>query len=175
MGSSTFIRYSGLLATGGQMTRTTGTSYFPSLRRFAAIRPWTDRQWLLRGVPIRQPTAALSLCTDASGLGWGAHLLPSFAVCSGLWAPHEEGLLCNEQELLAILRAVTFWVSHLRGLCLMVLSDSTTVCAYIRKQRRTKSRALCHLALDLLTFCDVHSISLHIPGRLNVIVDGLSR
>ena len=133
-GSSTFVRYSGLLATGGQTTRTTGTSCFPSLRRFAAIRPWTDRQWLLRGVPIRQPTAALPLCTDALGSGWGTHLLPSFTVCSGLWAPHKQGLLCNEQELLAVLQAVTFWVSHLRGLCFMVLSDSTTVCAYIRKQ-----------------------------------------
>ena len=49
---------------------------------------------------------------------------------------------------------------------LMVLSDSTTVCAYIRKQGGTKSCTLCHLALDLLTFCDVHGFSLHIPGRV---------
>jgi hypothetical protein len=60
----------------------------------------------------------------------------------------------------------------------MVLSDSTTEVAYIRNQGGTHLKQLCRLTMDLLLFCDANNIYLtvqHIPGRLNVLADGLSR
>jgi hypothetical protein len=60
----------------------------------------------------------------------------------------------------------------------MVLSDSTTVCLYIRRQGGTKSRLLCQGTIDLLHSAAALGFSLqsrHIPGRLNGIADGLSR
>jgi hypothetical protein len=60
----------------------------------------------------------------------------------------------------------------------MIHSDSTTVCSYMRHQGGTKSRLLRRGEIDLLQNASALCISLqsrHIPGRLTVIADGLSR
>lgn len=40
--------------------------------------------------------------------GWGAHLLPDFSTCSGMWTALEAALHINELERLAVLRAIIF-------------------------------------------------------------------
>ena len=142
------------------------------------LHPWTDTQWLLQGVPIRPHPPKLSLCTDASIVGWGAHLLPSMEMIAGHWTESERNRHINELEMLAVFKAVTHWRNLLTGQSVVILSDNTTVCAYIKRQGGTKSHALCQLTLDLLQLTAPLQISLiprHIPGRLNVIADGLSR
>ena len=69
--SSTFVRYSGLLTTGGQTTRTTGTSYFPSLRRF--MQPFVLGQIAscccveFRSVSRQQLSPSARACWDRVG------------------------------------------------------------------------------------------------------------
>ena len=147
-----------------------------SLRQ--ALSTWTNVSWLTTGVPIRPVPPSISLCTDASGLGWGAHLLPSFQVTQGVWGPTESLLHSNDKEMLAVHRALQAWLTPISRQSVMVLSDNTAVCSYINRQGGTRSRSLCQHAVDLLTFCHANQITIqarHIPGRLNVIADGLSR
>ena len=148
----------------------------PTLR--ASIGVWLNREWIDSGVPIRPAPPSISLCTDASGMGWGAHLLPAFHLTHGLWSAAEQHLHSNDKELLAVHRALQAWSLPLSRQSVMVLSDNQAVCAYINHQGGTHSRSLCQRTIKLLNFCRVHGISLqarHIPGRLNVIADGLSR
>ena len=75
-------------------------------------------------------------------------------------------------------RAVQAWKAPLRNQTVLVLSDNRSVCSYINRQGGTHSRSLCQLTVELLTFCNSVGISLlarHIPGRLNLIADSLSR
>lgn len=143
-----------------------------------ALQCWTLKPWLQRGIPLLTQTATISLCADASKPGWGAHLLPVFATCAGVWSQEEQAFHINELEMLAIYRALFWWKERLCHQTLMVLSDSSTVVAYLRNQGGTHSRRLCLLAMDVLLFCDAAGILIsvrHIPGRLNVLADGLSR
>jgi hypothetical protein len=143
-----------------------------------ALLPWTLREWLERGVPLSPATATVSLCTDASQTGWGAHLLPEFITCSGRWTPEEQALHINELEMKAVRNALMLWKDRLRGQAIMLLSDNSTVVAYLRNQGGTHSFALYQLTMEILLLCDTAQIQLsvrHIPGRLNVLADGLSR
>lgn len=129
------------------------------------LRLWIDPPWLLQGVPIRPNPPSLSLCTDASTTGWGAHLLPSMEMISGQWSDAERIRHINELELLAVLRAVTHWKHLLSGLSVVILSDNTIVCAYIRRQSGTRSFALCQLTLELLQLTTPLKITL-IPRHI---------
>ena len=60
----------------------------------------------------------------------------------------------------------------------LVATDNTTVVAYINKEGGMKSGPLCALLWRILTWCSQRQVTLkarHIPGRLNVIADKLSR
>ena len=143
-----------------------------------ALEPWTDLAWLQLRVPIRPPVPTQSICTDASLEGWGAHLLPDFIVASGMWTQEEQARHINELEMLAVLRALQEWTAVLERASVLILSDNSTVVAYISKQGGTRSERLCQLSTIIWQFAQLHSIDLqarHIPGRLNVLADGLSR
>ena len=80
--------------------------------------------------------------------------------------------------MLAVLRALEVWFAALAEKSVLILSDNSTVVAYLSKQGSTKSEVLCQLATNVWQFAQLHSIDLqarHIPGRLNVLADGLSR
>jgi hypothetical protein len=144
----------------------------------AALLPWMNVDWLMLGVPLEIPIPEISMCTDASLGGWGAHLLPNFHTCAGIWSEEEKQRHINELELLAVLRALTHWRVSLSHQAVMLLSDNSTVVAYIRNQGGTHSRSLCQLTVEVLQLCaasDIHLLVRHIPGRLNVLADGLSR
>ena len=60
----------------------------------------------------------------------------------------------------------------------LIATDNTTVVAYINKEGRMKSGSLCALLWRILSWCTRQQVTLracHIPGRLNVIADKLSR
>ena len=150
----------------------------PRLEFLQALQVWRDEHWLRQAVPIRPPAPEISLCTDASLQGWGAHLLPEFVTISGLWTQEERPYHINDLELLAVRKAVQHWRHQLANKVVLILSDNSTVVAYINKQGGTKSRSLCGSVSILLQFAAENHILLtarHIPGRLNVIADALSR
>ena len=143
-----------------------------------ALCRWSDRDWLSQGVPLLPPKPEISICTDASYKGWEAHILPEFDEARGTWSTNKARYHSNYLEMLAV------WMALLRGedRCLaspiLILSDNSTVIAYIQKAGGTKSPQLCMLAYRLLLWCRSRKIVLvacHIPGRLSVLADSLSR
>ena len=80
------------------------------------------------------------------------------------------------------MRAVLLALSHfklcLESLSIVLATDNTTVVAYLKNQGGTHCYALYQLAKDVLILCSQFQIRLvvrHIPGRLNVLADSLSR
>ena len=67
---------------------------------------WLDRNRLELGISLEQVSPQVELWSDASDVGWGAHL--DDQVASGLWAP-------EDVELLAIERALLWFAPHLVG------------------------------------------------------------
>ena len=60
----------------------------------------------------------------------------------------------------------------------LIATDDTTVVAYINKERGMKLCPLCALLWRILTWCSRKQVTgkaQHIPGRLNVVADKLSR
>ena len=140
------------------------------------LSPWRNPQFLSQGIPIRRFRAELVLHTDASEHGWGAHLGDHQA--HGTWGPLELGLHINILELRAVRLALQVFLGRVEGRQILVSSDNTSVVAYINHQGGTRSATLLQEVSDLLLWCHSNRIQLrarHIPGRLNVIADALSR
>ncbi len=135
-------------------------------------------QRLTRGVPMHDPAPQLHLYTDSSRYGWGAHLEPQGSICRGTWSQDQLQYHINMLELKAVSLAIHQLLPLLKGKCVMVATRQLDSCCYIRKQGGTHSLTLFRETWELLTFCHRNSITLrvrHIPGRLNVIADSLSR
>ncbi len=140
------------------------------------LRWWLDRDRLRQGVSLTPLSTPVNLFTDASTLGWGAHLDENSV--SGLWSKDESRLHINILEMLAVKLALAELLPFIEGLHVMLSTDNTTVLAYLQNQGGTKSLSLLEETTRVLLFCSRHRIILsvrHIPGRLNVRADALSR
>ena len=96
----------------------------------------------------------------------------------GAWSTIESRLQINFLELKAVLLALKSFELLCRDQIFLVATDNTTMVSYINKQGGMKSGFLCALLWRLLSWCHPRGIVLrarHIPGRLNVIADKLSR
>ena len=119
---------------------------------------------------------ALQIFTDASQEGWGAHLDEHTA--RGTWSLPESKLHINH---LAVFLALKEFQSFCCNKTVLIAADNTTVVAYINKEGGgggVKSGSLCALLWRILSWCTRKQVTLrahHIPGRLNVIADKLSR
>ena len=140
------------------------------------LRWWPEESSVLPGQPLHPLKYALQIFTDASKEGWGAHLDEHTA--RGTWSLPESKLHINHLELEAVFLAL----KEFRTLCynktVLIATDNTTVVAYINKEGGMKSGSLCALLWRILSWCTRQQITLrarHIPGRLNVIADKLSR
>ena len=140
------------------------------------LQVWTDESFLNTPVPMSLPIPSIQLMTDASRSGWGGVLIPHSV--SGTWPPSFISCSINWLELQAVLLSVKHFLPHLRGNCVQLLTDNSTVVACIRHQGTLRSPALMDLSVTLLEFCLAHSISLipkHLCGALNVLADQGSR
>ena len=118
----------------------------------------------------------LHFWSDASDVGWGAHL--DHQVASGLWDSHQAALSINARELLAVQLGLRQFQSSLRGRTVAVFCDNTTAVAYLRKEGGTRSPLLNSLAQEILRWTESLSIRLapqFLPGSNNVLADALSR
>ena len=128
------------------------------------------------GVSLRQVSPDLHFWSDASDVGWGAHL--DYQVASGLWDTQQAALSINARELLAVQLGLFQFRSALQGRTVAVFCDSTTAVAYLRKVGGTRSPLLTTLAQEILRWTESLSIRLapqFLPGSNNVLADALSR
>ena len=113
---------------------------------------WLNHGRLELGISLEQVSPRLELWSDASDRGWGAHLDES--VSSGLWAPEEVELSINVRELLAIKRALLWFVPHLVGSSVAIFADNSTAIAYLRNQGGTHSSLLNSIAQRILRWAE---------------------
>jgi hypothetical protein len=141
-----------------------------------AVSQWLSRSWLLVGVPIVQPPPQRDMFTDASLMGWGAHLEDCTA--HGVWDTDQSSWHINSLEMEAVRLALLAFETPLAGLRVRVFTDNTTVASYINKQGGTVSESLSLQAERLLLWSHSRGISLlaaFVPGKMNVLADALSR
>ena len=137
---------------------------------------WLEEDNVLQGQPLHPVRHALQIFTDASKEGWGAHLNEFTA--RGSWLVPESKLHINYLELKAVFLALKEFQDLCVDKIVLVATDNTTVVAYINKEGGMRSGPLCALLWRILTWCSQRQVTLkarHIPGRLNVIADKLSR
>ena len=136
---------------------------------------WLHLPRLSQGVSLRQVSSSLDFWSDASDIGWGAHLGPH--VASGLWDLGQASLSINTRELAIQLGLLHFQLS-LRGHTVAVFCDNVTAVAYLRKEGGTRSPLLNTIAQEILRWSESLAIRLapqFIPGSNNVLADALSR
>ena len=80
------------------------------------------------------------------------------------------------------MRAVRLALSHFReqvqNHCVLLSTDNTTVVSYIKKQGATQFHSLFLETNQVFALCLIYKVNIqtkHIPGKLNVLVDSLSR
>ena len=137
---------------------------------------WLKEDNVLQGQPLQPVKHALQIFTDASKEGWGAHLNEFTA--RGSWSVPESKLHINYLELKAVFLALKKFQNLCVDKIVLVATNNTTVVAYINKEGGMRSGPLCAILSRILTRCSLRQVTLkarHIPGRLNVIADKLSR
>ena len=140
------------------------------------LRWWLEECNVLPGQPLHPLKHALQIFTDASKEGWGAHLNERTA--RGTWSLPESKLHINHLELKAVFLALKEFQDLCSSNIVLIATDNKTVVAYINKEGGMKSGSLCALLWRILSWCTRKRVTLkacHIPGRLIVIADKLSR
>lgn len=92
-------------------------------------------------------TQKVTIRTDASLYGWGAHL--GFQVAQGRWSPTEAKSSINLLELWAIYLAVHSFQRAVQGHYILILMDNVVAKAYVNQQGRTQSKTLLQEVLHL--------------------------
>ncbi|CAN2388246.1 hypothetical protein PRIEUP_LOCUS14972 [Pristimantis euphronides] len=128
---------------------------------------WTKITNLGKGVPWNlNPQVVIT--TDASHLGWGAHVQKRYI--QGRWPPHIQRRSSNFRELRAVWEALKASQPILTGTHVKVLSDNMTAVALLRHQGATKHPTLQALALKIFIWAEkvVQSIlAIHLRGSEN--------
>ena len=139
---------------------------------------WSDSANLLKGSPLRQPSAELVLRTDAStSWGWGGAIVRG-PFAQGRWTTEEAKRHINFLELMAVWRCLSALQDTVMNRVILLQTDNTSVVHYINKQGGTKSPQLCYLAWEVLHWCRQKGITLkaaHLAGSSNSLADLLSR
>ena len=137
---------------------------------------WLDRENTTKGVSLTPFKPEHTLYTDASQWGYGATM--GDLQISQQWYPEEAKLHSNNREMLATIKAVEKFQTVIANSNLLICSDNATTVATINKQGGTKSWSLTDLAWKLWTKLDslnCRAKARHIPGKLNVRADAMSR
>ena len=147
-----------------------------SLEALLDLEWWSVPDHATAGAHIWPPETEITILTDASLDGWGAHC-ESWAL-QGIWSTAEQKFHINFLEMKTVLLTLQAWAPRLSGKRILLRSDNTTVVQYINKQGGTVSPRLCFLTLEIWAFLLSHNMwiqAAHIAGKDNVIADDLSR
>ena len=129
----------------------------PSRECLRDLQWWLHLPRLSLGVSLHHVSPDLHFWSDASDVGWGAHL--DSRVASGLWDNRQAALSINARELLAVQLGLFQFQSALQGRMVAVFCDNTTAVAYLRKEGGTRSPLL-NTSGDLT----LDGVPLHPPG-----------
>ena len=138
---------------------------------------WINPNRFETGTSIHPPDPNFFLYTDASHIGWGAHLEPTALSFHSHWTRDQSQLHINMLEVMAIRLALKQAITFIYYSCIMISTDNTTVVSYINKQGGTHSPNLCVEVWEILNVCLEHNIIIrvrHIPGKFNILADRLS-
>ena len=81
---------------------------------------WLNREWLEHGISLEQVSPQLDLWSDASDVGWGAHL--GDQVVAGRWSQEELRSSINHRELLAMFYALQHFLPLVRNTSVAVFA-----------------------------------------------------
>lgn len=101
---------------------------------------WWCKRDSLKAIPIKEDVYDMTVFTDASLSGWGAHFNSNKTL--GFWLGKELSLYINVLELKAIENAVKVFANS-NNLKIIIRTDSTTAISYINKYGGCRLR-LCH-------------------------------
>ena len=141
-----------------------------------AVSQWLNPDWISTPVPINPPTPSVTIYTDASERGWGAHM--GDLTAEGTWQGLPRARHINRLELEAVHKAlIAFQASIPRGM-ILIRSDNSTVVALINNQGGTRAPSLSERAEEILLWAHSRGWSLsarHVAGSANILADLLSR
>jgi hypothetical protein len=86
---------------------------------------------VIRGVSIKPFLPSVEIFTDASIMGWGAHVWER--ILSGIWTHVESSLHINCLEMLAVVKATIRTRELLSHKQVRLATDNTTVVSYVNK------------------------------------------
>ena len=129
---------------------------YPSMECLRDLQWWLHLPRLSLGVSLCQVSPDLHFWSDASDVGWGAHL--DRQIASGLRDAQQAVLSINARELLDVRLGLYQSRSSLQGRTVAVFCDNTTAVAYLRKVGGTRSPLLHTLAQEILRWTESLSI-----------------
>ena len=150
--------------------------FFPDENSIENLTWWANCPSPLTPASMKSFAYSITLSTDASLAGWGAHLSNGLS-SSGEW-PSDSLSHINFLELKAIFNGLSHLLPHIKNKSLRILSDNVSSIYYINKIGGTHSIPMCNLALKiwkLLIDNNIHCKAFHISGVDNVCADDLSR
>ena len=136
---------------------------------------WLDPSNFFKGVPLHHPEPQITVFTDASIEGWGAH--SGDRKLYGKWTETDKKSHINVLEMRAVIKALEHLDLPLSS-SILISSDNTTVIAYINNQGGTRSYSLMQETLQLYQLAQSKDWFLKarfLPGVRNVLADSLSR
>ena len=97
------------------------------------LKWWMNPNVYTKGVPLQEPKQDFQIFTDASHVGWGAHIEPLGLLTQRLWSEEDKILHINNLEMKAVFLAIQHWSRQINGCCVMIVSDNTTVVLYLKR------------------------------------------
>jgi hypothetical protein len=137
---------------------------------------WISNFENIRPAPIMFPPVVLTIYTDSSVLGWGAH--SNGTSIQGRWTTDLQKEHINYLELLAIRNGLFAFAKNLHDSSIQIYSDNSSAVAVLRKLGSVRSHKLNQLALEIWEWAisrNLMILALHIPGKSNVLADAASR
>ena len=141
-----------------------------------ALEWWLDPLLSRSARSLTAFNAKMEMFTDASDSGWGAHMNQKTAC--GVWNVLEMSAHINLKEMWAVRLGFLALCKNLADTDLMVVSDNTTVVAYLNRGGGMMSCSTSLVAEEILCICHQQKIRLrarYLAGVLNLGADMLSR
>lgn len=129
-------------------------------------------------VSLKKNEPSVEIKTDASTTGgWGA-TCDSTSQTGGRWSKNEKLAHINVLELLAIEFALKSFQEKVKNKHVKILTDNVCAVAYVRNMGGSHSQECNEVAKRIWQWCKLNDVWItiaHIPGKLNVQADTLSR